>query len=142
MASWGQVTPAVPGDVTILYGDGTGGFGSPERWARPARGVVNVGDLDLADIDGDGTDDIVADTSEGAMVVYRDLPGFEERESRPRGPINAADFDGDGRVDVAVGSTMYLNRLDRPLRSRSLRGGRRPAPRPPPAPARRRPRSR
>ena len=109
--SWGQVTPTIPGDVTILYGDGAGGFGSPERWEGPARGAINVGDLDLADIDGDGTDDIVADTSEGAMVVYRDLPGFEEREFGPRGPINAADFDGDGKVDVAVGSTIYLNRL-------------------------------
>jgi len=30
---------------------------------------------------------------------------------RPAGPINAADFYGDGRVGVAVGSSIYLNRL-------------------------------
>jgi FG-GAP repeat len=55
----------------------------------------------------------VADTSEGAVVVYRDpeVPSFEEREFGPRGPIEAADFDGDGKVDVAVGSAIFLNRL-------------------------------
>jgi len=46
-------------------------------------------------------------------VVYRDseVPVIEGREFGPRGPIEAADFDGDGKVDVAVGSAIFLNGL-------------------------------
>jgi hypothetical protein len=92
-----------------------GGFGEPERWVGPQRGAINVGDVEVADIDGDGRRDLVADTSEGAMVVYRDDPGFETREFGPRGTVEVADFDGDGRVDVAVGTTVFPNRLHRPV---------------------------
>jgi hypothetical protein len=112
IASWGKVSPpAIPGDVKILPGDGQGGFGPGEQWVGPGRGVIDVGEITLADMDGDGVDDIVADTGEGALVVYRDLPGFEEREFGHRGPVGAADFDGDGKVDAVVGSTVYLNKL-------------------------------
>jgi hypothetical protein len=112
IASWGKVSPpAIPGDVKILPGDGQGGFGPGEQWVGPGRGVIDVGEITLADMDGDGVDDIVADTAEGALVVYRDLPGFEEREFGHRGPVGAADFDGDGKVDAVVGSTVYLNKL-------------------------------
>jgi hypothetical protein len=101
------------GEVVLLPGIGDAEFGTPERWVGPADETsYNVGDVAVGDIDGDGVTDLVADTSAGATVLFRDEPGFEVRKFGPRGPITTADFDGDGRIDVATGATIYLNKLD------------------------------
>ena len=102
-----------PSALDLLPGDGAGGFGPAERWDAPTRDAShNVSEVELADIDGDGALDYVADTTEGAVVVYRDEPGFTVHEFGPRGRIAVADVDGDGRPDVLVGSKVFVNHSD------------------------------
>jgi len=114
------------GAPEILAGDRSGHLGL----FRFAAGGVSVSTLDagpgfdlnatFADVDGDGTADIV-DTNDGGsdtnnpfewifVTLARPEGGFRERTqlARPRKiafptELRAADFDGDGRIDLVAG---------------------------------------
>jgi len=75
----------------------------------------------LADLDGDGRDEVIvvkAAPGQGAALAVLGLDGLDLRprsESQPIGlsyrwlnPVGAGDFDGDGRVEVAVVRTPHI----------------------------------
>lgn len=100
--------------AVVLLGDGSGSFrpapGSPYAAAR------GFSALDVADLDGDGRDDLAVtswDAGEVAILYGRDVDGGDGRAPVVRrvelgeGPwsVSAADFDADGRDDLAVAVT-------------------------------------
>ena len=100
-------------DVTILLGDGKGGFDAAPGSPFPAGKSPN--DIAVADFDGDGKPDLAFpnhDTSHVTILLgdgrgrFRPAsasPVMVRSSPHPHG-IAAADFDGDGHVDFAVES--------------------------------------
>lgn len=102
--------------LSVRRGDGT--------WSRHRlAGDAVFEDLTprLADLDGDGSDEVMvvkAKPGEGAALAVLGLDGPHLRprsESRPIGlsyrwlnPVGAGDFDGDGRVEIAVVRTPHI----------------------------------
>ncbi len=105
----GHLDIAARGDVTasvsILYGDGLGGFPTSAEFATSGVG----GYLAVADVNGDGsTDLVVASTSTRSVDVLLndDDGGLAARQSfaldaAPWG-VAVNDFNQDGRIDIAV----------------------------------------
>ncbi len=84
----------------------------------------------LADLDGDGTPEIIAvetDLARGARLSVYDEAGlvaatpFIGRRHRWLAPVGAADLDGDGRVEIAYVETPHLGKVLKIVR---LEGGR------------------
>ena len=103
--------------VTLLEGQGDGGFSAPQRFVTGRRTRSDV----LVDLDGDGASELVllSDVPEGAEPVFeiaRGAPaGGFELPSVSRVPsgytVNLAppaDFDGDGNLDVLAIGYDYL----------------------------------
>jgi hypothetical protein len=101
------------GDVTVLLGDGKGGFVAASGSPFPAGKSPN--DIAVADFDGDGKPDLAFpnhDTAHVTVLLGDGRGGFRPAagspvavRSRPHPHgIAAADFDGDGHVDFAVES--------------------------------------
>ncbi|PIV99127.1 MAG: hypothetical protein COW42_12020, partial [Deltaproteobacteria bacterium CG17_big_fil_post_rev_8_21_14_2_50_63_7] len=75
-----------------------------------ATSFLGVADFVVADVDGDGFEDVVALTATSELVVYLydptdpSLMAFREVSSvpSPQGTLKSGDFDGDGLADVAV----------------------------------------
>lgn len=92
------------GGLVTALGDGTGAFGNPKPPVAPVSYFVLV-----ADMDGDGDDDIVSIDANGTTRVTRSDPG-RTFASMPAVPSNfmivrspgIADFDGDGNPDIAM----------------------------------------
>jgi hypothetical protein len=101
------------GDVTVLLGDGKGGFVAASGSPFPAGKSPN--DIAIADFDGDGKPDLAFanhDTQYVTVLIgdgrgaFRPAPASPvavQSRPHPHG-IAAADFDGDGHVDFAVES--------------------------------------
>lgn len=123
----GPITPAVTGDlnsdgkpdlafvtsngVSILPGDGLGGFGTPTSFVVPGALVPLVGDLN-----GDGKPDLVVVNNSNAYAWTSDgMGGLLVRGMFPVGPtpIHAVlgDFNGDKRLDVVAIATGSLSLL-------------------------------
>lgn len=88
------------GTLRVRFGDGTGGLGEPTAHR------VGVGSVDLAvaDLDGDGRDDIVvanAMTSELSLLLSTTGLVAHPIEHRASA-VALADMDGDGDIDVVV----------------------------------------
>lgn len=101
------------GDVTVLLGDGKGGFAAAPGSPFPAGKSPN--DIAIADFDGDGKPDLAFpnhDTAHVTILLGDGRGGFRPAPASPvavrSNPhphgMAAADFDGDGHVDFAVES--------------------------------------
>ncbi|MFY9825851.1 MAG: VCBS repeat-containing protein [Thermoanaerobaculia bacterium] len=101
------------GDVTVLLGDGKGGFAPAPGSPFPAG--KNPNDVAVGDFDGDGTPDLAFPNHDthGVTVLlgdgkgsFRPAPGSPltvESRPHPHG-IAAGDFNGDHALDLAVES--------------------------------------
>jgi hypothetical protein len=93
------------GDIGVLLGDGAGGFAlDPFKDARLDRSVYR---LALADVNGDGRQDVVTATERMLVVLRGDgLGGFQSESDfstgAPISDIATGDFNRDGLQDVAV----------------------------------------
>lgn len=100
--------------AAVLLGDGSGGFRPAPGSPYPATRGFSA--IDVADLDGDGRDDLAVtgwDAGEVAILYGHDLDGRDGQAPAVRrveigeGPwsVSAADFDADGRDDLAVAVT-------------------------------------
>lgn len=100
-------------DVTVLWGDGTGGF--PTQTHVPNTFSPTVSYVVVGDIDNDGHLDIVGGVSSGTareVVVHNDgnrtftASGTPALPSNSQGgPIALGDFNHDGFLDIVTGTT-------------------------------------
>lgn len=106
------VDPSPSRGVSVLAGDGLGTF------AAPLPGLADFGTaLQVADVDGDGRDDLLT-TTDGGRVAFAD-PGGTFTPWALNGPwgaqqaeIRALDTTGDGRLEIAyaaAGGTVFAN---------------------------------
>ena len=95
------------GELTVLLGDGRGGFtevaGSPFDLGAPTWCVA------LADFDRDGKPDVVAAARDGVRVLLGDgrgsftpAPGSPFAAGKGVWRLGVADLNGDGKPDVAA----------------------------------------
>jgi len=102
------------GDFSILLNDGSGGFSPKVDW--PCGSVPPIGGFTSADLNGDGTMDIVVSNVFADSVTIRLNNGdatFAEPMALAVGPqpwsLTAADLDGDGDLDLLIGSAEILS---------------------------------
>ena len=99
-----DLVSALSWGLTILYGDGNGRVGV-RRNVLPPTGTPSV-----ADLNGDGRDDIMALGLEPRAILVMNGPIATTATPSPRrfalpggyGSLVPADFDGDGAMDIAV----------------------------------------
>jgi hypothetical protein len=97
-----------------LFGNGNGTFSSPVTF--PGENKSNMTALALADIDGDGKQDVVTTTVSPAGVSFfkgDGAGGFTPTRSYlPASEVSAVavgDFDGDGDTDIVAGRSLLVN---------------------------------
>ncbi len=110
--------PDTPGQtVTVLFGNGTGGFGSPTSLSVAGSGNNFVSFVAIGDVNGDGKQDLVtvqsSDTQVGSLSVFlgNGAGSFTRTAASPIATnsdnpswVGIADFTGDGKPDLAVAS--------------------------------------
>jgi hypothetical protein len=98
-----------PNTVSVLLGNGTGGFTTRTPVASASPRAVVVGDFD-----GDGRADLaVANYLADNVTLFRgdgagafaEAPGFPIAVGARPADMRAGDFNGDGRLDLAVANT-------------------------------------
>jgi hypothetical protein len=101
------------GGVSVLLGDGSGGFGAPVRHAADMFPSA----VAAADVNADGVQDlIVASIFRGTVSVLRGngfggfLPAVDYAVGFPK-DIAVADLNGDGVTDIALSDTGHLDVL-------------------------------
>ncbi len=103
------------GTVTILLGDGTGGFAAPGTLFVVGAGPTFVA---LADLNGDRETDLaIANSASGTVTVLlsNGTGGFTAAPGSPlpagSGPVSVAvgDFNGDGKPDLAIANARGNN---------------------------------
>jgi hypothetical protein len=94
------------GSISVILGDGTGGFAAERSYPAGNFPVALAG----ADLDSDGNEDlIVVNAHDDGVGVFRGLGDgtFEPQRPFVAGPnpnsVAVGDIDGDGRSDIAVG---------------------------------------
>lgn len=99
-------------EVAVLLGVGNGTFASPsmQRVMQRTRGNPHIHNLALADINGDGHQDVIVQQAEDNLIAW--AFGDGAGSFRPTGKtlaagnhpytITIADFNGDGRPDCAA----------------------------------------
>ena len=105
--------------VSVLFGDGNGGFPVGEQYqafASPTYNLVSslTNTLAIGDFDGDGNEDVVlTDTYDSELTLLRGTGGGEfdgpkyRHVTTPVVDVAAADFDGDGTEDWVTISSAY-----------------------------------
>ncbi|KUM25877.1 hypothetical protein AU467_23755 [Mesorhizobium loti] len=96
------------GTISVLLNDGTGGF-------QPAAAYFtgfSTGQAAIADIDGNGTLDLLASGGSGVVKLLGNGDGtFQPTQlvTPTGGDIALADIDGDGRPDLIAGVLTFMN---------------------------------
>jgi len=94
--------------MTVMIGDGRGGF--TEANGSPFDFGAALYHISIADVNRDGTMDVLATTGNSLRVLLGDGRGaFKPAASIPVGPgawrIAVADLNGDGAVDVVTSNS-------------------------------------
>ncbi|MFD8141885.1 FG-GAP-like repeat-containing protein [Streptomyces sp. NPDC059708] len=111
------VAPGTPGNIAVLLGDGSGGFGAASLLSAGS----NLTSASVADMNGDGHVDLVASSAGSNEVVVLEGNGagafaaplaFGLNGGLNPQAVAVADLDGDGRPDVVTAnnnsSTAYV----------------------------------
>jgi hypothetical protein len=97
--------------LTILLGDGKGGFKAAPRSPFSTQSHPHVHGVVAADFDGDGKPDVVTDSWDHNQILMLNgdgagsliLPGqLFDTGNRPYQRLRSADFNGDGKADVVT----------------------------------------
>ena len=91
-------------EISVLRGDGAGGFGPPTAVAS----VAEPRNIALGDFDGDGKPDLAALTARGVAVLLGDGAGaFQAAPALPRFGYELAvgDLNADGKSDIVTSDT-------------------------------------
>lgn len=110
--------PELPGTVSVLIGDGAGGFAAAVQYSAGA-GDGRADAVALGDVTGDGHPDIVVSrplANTAGVLAGDGAGGFAEAVTVPTGvgpgPVAIADTTGEGHLDVvtanAVGSSISV----------------------------------
>ena len=94
--------------MTVMIGNGRGGF--TEANGSPFDFGVSLFHLIIADVDRDGTMDVIATSGDSIRVLLGDGRGaFKQAASIPVGPgawrVAAADLNADGKLDVVTSNS-------------------------------------
>jgi VCBS repeat protein len=107
--------PELPGSVSIMIGDGSGGF-APAVQRSTGAGEGRADGVVIADITGDGRADLVVsrpNANSAAVLIADGAGGFGDAVLFPVGigpsPIAVADATGDGHPDILTGNQVGSN---------------------------------
>jgi hypothetical protein len=102
-------------NLVIWPGNGNPNFtGSPTTISPPALASIEFGDIQVADIDGDGHPDLIA-----SGVIFFGLGNFQFSPVQIplSAPLAIGDFNRDGRLDLAGPAQTLLNQGNRQFTS-------------------------
>ena len=107
-----SIFAGVPGSVTVLLGNGSGGFTAAT--SSPFAVGVNPASLTVGDFNGDGSQDLAVannDDNTITLLLGNGSGGFTSAASGPlatgSGPqsVSVGDFNGDGKPDLVVANS-------------------------------------
>jgi hypothetical protein len=107
--------PELPGTVSVLAANGSGGFAAAQQFATGA-GDGRAHGVAIADITGDGHSDIVVSrpiANSAAVLAGDGAGGFARAQTFPTSvgptPLVIADVTGDGHADIVTGNAVSAN---------------------------------